>query len=78
VSDPPGLIGAQDALVANELLTALEDETAKEELITLFDPNGPNTFEPVTKEAVVAFAASELEVANELDNELLAKELLNA
>jgi flagellin len=48
-------VGAQEALTANDAL------------VILFDPNGPNTFEPVTKDAVNAFSANDDVVANELD-----------
>jgi hypothetical protein len=56
---------AKEAVVANELdiakelVTALEDETANEALTILFEPNGPNTFEPVTKDDVNELAAQD-------------------
>jgi hypothetical protein len=48
---------AKELVKANELLTALEEETANEALAILLEPNGPNTFDAVIKEAEVAFVA---------------------
>lgn len=45
----------KEAVEANEALTVLEEETAKEADTILFEPNGPNTFDPVIKDAVKAF-----------------------
>lgn len=66
---------APPALRANEAVRA------KEELITLFEPNGPNTFEAVTYEEVIALFAQE-DVATKLavcasvtKDAVLAKEL---
>jgi hypothetical protein len=56
-------LGAQEALVANELVTALEEETAKEALAILLEPNGPNTFDAVIYDAVSEFSAQD-EVPN--------------
>jgi hypothetical protein len=39
-------------------------ETANDDDNTLFDPNGPNTFEPVTNDAVYAVDANDAELIN--------------
>ena len=65
-------------LSAYDAVMALELDTAKDADTTLFDPKGPNTFDPVTNEAV---SANELVTALELDtakDELIAKELVTA
>ena len=62
-------VSANEALVANELDTALEED------IILFKPNGPYTFDPVTNDAVAAVVVNELDTALEDD---IAKEALNA
>jgi hypothetical protein len=54
---------AKDELTANDDDTALDEETAKDADIILFDPNGPNTFEPVINDDVCALIA-QLEVPN--------------
>jgi hypothetical protein len=66
---------AYDAVDANELDIALEDETANEALVILFDPNGPNTFEPVIKDDVNELLAQDAvpnkEPVNDPENEPL-------
>ena len=59
-------------LSAYDAVIALELDTAQEADVTLFDPKGPNTFDPVINEAV---SAKELEIALE---ELTAKDELTA
>jgi hypothetical protein len=44
----------EEALVAKEAVTVLEELTANEEDIILFEPKGPNTLDAVTKDAVAA------------------------
>ena len=58
----------KEAVEAKELETVLEELTAKDAEIILFEPNGPYTFEAVTKEAVaavVATGAQEADTAHE-------------
>ena len=56
---------ANEALVAKELDTALELDIANDDDNILFEPNGPNTFDPVIKEAVCAVAAELAVEAND-------------
>ena len=46
-----------EAVNANDAVTALDADTANDADITLLAPNGPNTFDPVTNEAVLAIDA---------------------
>ncbi len=56
---------AYDAVVAKELDTALDDDTAKEDDRILFEPNGPYTLDPVIKEDVCALLAHDEVPSNE-------------
>ena len=47
-----------EAVSAKEAVTALDEETAKEALVMLFEPNGPYTFDAVTNEAVATVVAT--------------------
>ncbi len=52
---------------AYDAVKALELDIANDAEIILFDPNGPNTFDPVINEAVCAVIVNDAVFVNELD-----------
>ena len=69
---PP--LEAYDDVKAKELVIAVEEETAKDADIILFEPNGPYTLEAVTKEAVAAVVATGAQEALTAHDEVPNKE----